>query len=173
MIHPRLHIFAFLLLAWPAQALDVLVDQSVLRFTVYLGADDISGRLTDWSASVDFDANKIHVAVELTSATTDDPLLDVVLHSRQWLDSVAYPRAVFTSDDIDVLAAGLYQAKGTLNIKGRTVPLVVLIHSPAASTRGHHAIQAIFDRRDADMSALADTVAPAIAISGNIRIQNQ
>ncbi|MFQ6552686.1 YceI family protein [Aestuariibius insulae] len=158
-----------LLLTAPLYALGIVEEDSTLGFSVVVGTREVSGQFEDWSAKIDLEARQITVTVRTTSATTNDALLDSVLHSAAWLNSRTFPDASFTSTEITETSDG-YLATGILAVRDTTLPLVVMISEPEANERPIYMVQATLDRTAVGMEAFADTVSQTAEITGKIAI---
>ncbi len=163
--------FAFvvaLLFTPPAHALEVLLGQSTLGFSVRLGEQEITASFKIWSAEVDLENQLILVTVDTASATTDSPLLDTVMQSAGWIDSNTYPTATFISLEINALADGFYTARGNLLFKGETLPTRVTISKIVSSVPQTYDVKTSVDRTAVGMTELIGALDQHVSINGLI-----
>ncbi len=94
-----------------------------------------------FSGHIDFDPahpTAAHATLQVVTASLDlgSPDYDAEVQKAEWLNSAAYPNAIFASTAIAPGAAGHFTATGTFTLKGRaqtlTVPVTVT-HNGAAT----------------------------------------
>ncbi len=106
----------------------LVADGAVVEFTATYGQDPITGNFTATDADIHLDPQQpetgsIRVTVPMASLTTQDEDAAEYLPQDVWLDSAAYPQAVFVSENIRTDGKGGYLAEGSLTLKGITAPL--------------------------------------------------
>lgn len=94
----------------------------------HLGFSQFVGRFDRIDASLDFEPNspaasRVEVIVETASIDSNVPKLDEELRSSGWLDSAAFPQAVFRSTAIDVTGKSTARVTGDLTLHGVTRPV--------------------------------------------------
>jgi polyisoprenoid-binding protein YceI len=126
----RLALLAAALLAAPAPASSWTVDpaRSAIRFGSEWNGQKIEGRFGRFTASIRFDpadltASDVNVMVDLASASTGDRTVDAALPGADWFAVKAAPTARFTSREIRAAGPDRYVASGTLELRGRKVPV--------------------------------------------------
>ena len=125
-------------------------NASQLEFQALQSGQPFQGRFQTWNASIEFDPlnlenSSVNVAIDMTSATTNDPERDSLMLDHPWLDVDQYPTANFTSQNFSSLGQNTYQTLASLMIKGvsRSVslPLTLIIDRNHASATGSLTIQ--------------------------------
>jgi len=109
-----------------AQAAQWKVDtnHSILSFKVRHLFSKVDGRFDDWSASLNFDPDRIEeggvtVEIQAASVTTDNDRRDADLRSPNFFDVEKYPTLSFKSDKITKEGDG-YILHGALSMHGVT-----------------------------------------------------
>lgn len=102
---------------------------SILFRSSYAGTN-VAGRFMRWTAAIVFDparpeSGKVTVDVDLASASTGDGQVDPQLPTADWLAAAAAPRARFSTQSIAAAGPGRYLARGTLTLKGVSVPVTL------------------------------------------------
>ena len=131
------------------------VDYSAsrLNFRGLQGGISFHGVFERWQAEVvfhptDLEQSSARVTIDMTSARTNDPGRDALMHQEPWLDSARYPTATFHARGFSSLGSNRYQTEATLTIReiSRPVamPFTVEIDRAQASATGSLTIQ----RRD-------------------------
>lgn len=175
----RAFAFALLLVAAPAAAAQWRVDpaRSAIAFESAQAGTVIKGRFARWTAAIDFDpakpaAARIDVLVDLASAATGDRSVDGQLPTADWFNLAAGARARFQAAGVTQTAPGRYLARGTLALRGVSVPVALpftlAIAGDVATMRG----QTRLDRRafkiGLDSDASAAWVPFAVPLSVNV-----
>ncbi|WP_374385983.1 YceI family protein [Sandaracinobacter sp.] len=119
-----------LLVAAPAAASDWLVvpAQSGIAFSPGWNGEAVEGRFPKFSAAIRFDPAKlaqarVDVSIDLAAATTNDKTVNASLPGADWFDVKKNPVARFQSTSITQVKPGQYLAKGTLSLRGVSVPV--------------------------------------------------
>jgi polyisoprenoid-binding protein YceI len=145
---------ALLLAAEPAQAQRWMVDpaRSAITFESAQAGAPVNGRFGKWTADIRFDPARLAearvvVIVDLASASTGDRNVDSQLPTSDWFNIAAGPQARFVSTSISATGPGRFLARGTLAMRGVSVPVelpfTLAITGDTASMRG----QTRLDRR--------------------------
>lgn len=143
-----------LLAAAPAAASQwaVVPSQSSLGFTPQWNGQAIEGRFPKFTASIQFDPAKLAEArvdatIDLSAAVTPDRTVNGSLPGADWFDVKKSPTARFRSTSITQVKPGQYLAKGTLTLRGVSVPVslpfMLKIEGDTAVMSG----QTVLDRR--------------------------
>jgi cytochrome b561 len=115
-----------------AQAAEWNVDRgsSSIRFSGTNSGAAFNGQFGQWTARIRFDprnlaGSRIIVVIETGSATTGDRVQETTLKTGEWFDSGNHRFANFRSTSITSRGGNRYQARGTLEIKGKTTPVTL------------------------------------------------
>jgi len=121
-----------LLVATPAFASQwaVVPGQSSIGFTASWNGDTVTGRFPKFAATIRFDPAKladakVDAVIDLAAATTDNKTANGSLPGDDWFAVKTAPTARFTSTAITQTRPGSYVAKGTLTMRGVTVPVTL------------------------------------------------
>jgi polyisoprenoid-binding protein YceI len=119
-----------LLVAAPAVAANWTLDpaRSSIGFASEWNGQKVEGRFQRFSGSIRFTPDKlgdtdVAILVDLASATTGDRTVNGSLPGEDWLAVKANPTARFTTRTVTMTAPGRYLAKGTLTMRGKSVPV--------------------------------------------------
>ena len=104
--------------------------QSRINFTGTHAGSPFEGRFETWQANIRFDpkdlkTSRIIVVVGTATAKTGDAVQESSLLNGEWFDPKNHPTATFSSSDIRSAGGNNYTARGTLTMKGKTVPLTL------------------------------------------------
>lgn len=145
---------AVLAAAAPATAQRWTVDpaRSAIQFESAQAGAPVKGSFGKWTADIRFDPAKLAearvvVVVDLASATTGDRNVDSQLPTADWFNIAGGAQARFVSSAITAAGPGRYVARGTLAMRGVSVPVelpfTLAINGANATMRG----QTRLDRR--------------------------
>lgn len=148
---PLLAAFA---IAAPAAASNwaVVPAQSSLTFSAKWNGEDVEGRFPKFTAAINFDPAKLAEArvdavIDLSAATTADKQVNGSLPGSDWFDVKKAPTARFQATSFTQVKPGQYLAKGTLTMRGLSVPVnlpfTLAINGNTAVMTG----QTVLDRR--------------------------
>ncbi|WP_429931521.1 cytochrome b/b6 domain-containing protein [Agrobacterium vitis] len=89
-----------------------------------------NGRFEEWSGDIHFDpanlaGSKAVILVKTASARTGDATQEGSLKNGEWLNSTRFPEAKFETTEFRALGGDRYEAKGTLSIKNKPLPVVL------------------------------------------------
>jgi polyisoprenoid-binding protein YceI len=95
---------------------------SKLTFEVLQAGGEVTGEFRRFDADIAFDRNdlsasKVHVVVDIVSATTGAADRDQELPKPEWFDTSRFPKAVFDADSIEMVGDKQFVAKGTLALR--------------------------------------------------------
>jgi len=104
------------------------VQQGTLGFSVRQMGAPVSGSLPNWTAEISFDETPVagkNGSVRVQIDTTSLTLGSVTDQAKgaEFFDTATHPQALFTADILP--AATGYEAKGTLTLRGVTVPVTL------------------------------------------------
>jgi polyisoprenoid-binding protein YceI len=119
-----------LLLCVPAAAAQwqVVPAESSIGFSSVWNNRTIEGRFERFQARINFDPEKLSeamadVTIDLGSATTGDRTVNSSLSGEDWFATRASPTARFVTQSITRTGPDQYLARGTLTLRGRSVPV--------------------------------------------------
>jgi polyisoprenoid-binding protein YceI len=130
----------------------VVPAQSSLTFGAKWNGADIEGRFPKFTAAITFDPAKLAEArvdavIDLSAATTSDKTVNGSLPGSDWFDVKKAPTARFQAASFVAVKPGQYLAKGTLTMRGLSVPVslpfTLAINGNTAVMTG----QTVLDRR--------------------------
>lgn len=133
---------AALTLPFDASAQRIDYARSQITFTSRQMNVPVEAKFNKFAARITFnaakpDSSKAAIEVEVGSFDIGNDEINAEIHTKDWFDSKAYPRAVFVSSSVRALGNGRYEARGPLTIKGRTheitVPFIVKTDSSGNS----------------------------------------
>ncbi len=112
----------------PASPWQVVPAQSRLGFASEWNGRAIEGRFDRFQARINFDPERLQeavadVTIDLASATTGDRTVDSALPGEDWFATRASPTARFVTSSITRTGPDQYLARGTLTLRGRSVPV--------------------------------------------------
>lgn len=147
-------LLAALAAATPAAAATwaVVPAQSSLTFASKWNGADVEGRFPKFTAAITFDPAKLSEArveavIDLSAATTNDKTVNGSLPGSDWFDVKKAPTARFQAASFTQVKPGQYLAKGTLTMRGLSVPVslpfTLAINGNTAVMTG----QTVLDRR--------------------------
>ena len=117
-----------LLGSWSAHAApyqSVLLDKSSLHFTYRQMGVPMEGRFKRFAAQLNFDPlkpqqAKVSLDIDMTQIDAGSAEADQEAKSKGWFNAGAYPKAVFTVQQIKPSGSNQYEVVGQLNLKGQT-----------------------------------------------------
>lgn len=94
----------------------------------HFGISSYVGRFNDFDVVLDFDADnptaaKLQATVQTNSLDVNNADFERRLIGKDWLDSGAFPEAVFTLDNVEVTGGNTGLARGQLTLRGITMPV--------------------------------------------------
>ncbi|MFN3591847.1 MAG: YceI family protein [Thermaurantiacus sp.] len=118
------------LLAVPVSAAQwqVVPAESSIGFSSVWNNRAVEGRFERFQARINFDPDNLaqamaDVTIDLGSATTGDRTVNASLSGEDWFATRASPTARFVSQSISQTGPNQYLARGTLTLRGRSVPV--------------------------------------------------
>lgn len=173
-------IIALLMLATASPALAappawaVAKAQSQVGFSGTQSGSAFKGSFGQWDAAILFDPKDLahssaRVSLVTGSAKTGDQLQDSTLLQGEWFNTAKFPRATFVTTQISAAGPNRYIAKGTLTIKGKTLPVTLpftlVVNGDTAVMRGQTSIDRVAFNLGAQSDASGTYVSKQIAIS--------
>lgn len=106
----------------------MIPEKSTLTFTGIQNNAPITGDFKKFTSVINFDPQQlkksnVHIVVDMNSISLSFRDFVTVLLSGDWLDVSKYPEAVFDAKNFTQLGPDHYQAKGTLTIKNKQMPV--------------------------------------------------
>lgn len=150
--------------------------RSAIVFKSTYAGTPVSGRFARWTAAISFDpakleAAKVVVDVDLASAATGDRTVDPQLPTADWFNTGAAPRARFSSTSVTVTGAGRYVAKGTLTLRGVSVPVELAFTLAINGDSAQMAGTAKLDRRAFKLGMASDASGEWVAFAVPLEIR--
>ena len=98
-----------------------------LSFATTWSGQPVTGEFRRWTARIRFspdalEASSVEVTIDPSSIDSGDAQRDATLPTEDWLNTSAFPKAVFKAEQFRKTAAG-YVASGRLSLKGQTRPV--------------------------------------------------
>lgn len=146
-----------------AQPASWTVDKakSTVGFSGKHAGVDFNGKFGTWDAVIQFDpADLAHSSAKVTfqtaTAKTGNDMEDEALGQEEWLNPAKFPTATFASTQISSSGGNNYVAKGTITLKGKTLPasldFTLTISGNSATLKGTSTV----DRLAYDIGAQSD-----------------
>jgi len=156
----KLQYFSAALLAFAIPAAPALAQptawtvdhaKSSIGFSGTYTGSTFKGVFEKWDATILFDpanlpASSAKVTFQTGSAKTGDATKDDALGQTEWLNPDKFPTATFTSSQITSSGGNNYVAKGTLALKGKTLPVTLTFTLAIAGNSATMAGTTIVDR---------------------------
>lgn len=132
----KLKKFIFIFLLSPLAAFanvpswKIMPNESSLTFTAIQNGAPVTGVFTNFSGDINFDPtqlDKSNVKIVINLSGISDPYneLSDTLKSADWFNIKIFPQAIFQSTGFTKTGDKTYQAKGTLTIRDKTLPIVL------------------------------------------------
>ena len=109
-------------------AWEMIPKKSMLTFTGIQNNAPITGDFKKFTCDINFDPQQlaksnVHIIVRMNSISLSFRDLMTVLFSGDWLDVNKYPEAIFDAKSFTQLSPNHFQARGTLTIKNKAMPV--------------------------------------------------
>jgi polyisoprenoid-binding protein YceI len=151
--------------AVPATALERFVidpDHSEVGFSVRHLLSRTRGRFARFSGEVKLDRempsnSSVTFEVDAASIDTRQPDRDAHLRSGDFFDVEQHPSVRFTSSTVTPAGEGRFRVEGTLELRGRTKPIVLdvawlgVARDPWGNERAGFSTEAVVDRKEFGM----------------------
>ena len=108
----------------------VVKEDSHVKFTATQQGSEFTGEFKDYDVLINFkeqdieDANVI-ATIDMASVSAGDKDRDGALPGKEWFNVKSFPKAVFQSDDFVRTGDNSYEARGTLSMKDKSLPLTL------------------------------------------------
>ncbi len=135
-------------LSTAAEAASWTVDpaKSQLGFTGQQTGAPFTGRFKSWTAAIDFDpahpeAGHVSAAIDIASASTEDPQKDEALPTPDWFDATQFGKATFEATGFTPKGGDAFETSGKLTLRGVSkavvLPFTLTITGDQAHAVGH------------------------------------
>lgn len=169
-----------LAVAAPATAAQWTVDheKSRLGFTATQNGSKVNGAFESWTAEIDFDpaapgTARIRTVINLSSAATGEPQVDGQITGEAWFHTAEHPQATFEATSARQREDGVYEADGSLTIKGVSVPVTLPftleIDGDTAKAKGE--IEILRDKWSVGEGIPESTVGTAVTVNFEVTAQ--
>jgi polyisoprenoid-binding protein YceI len=174
----RLLIAPLLFLAAPVSASNwaVVPAQSSLGFTATWNGQKVEGRFPKFQAAIKFDPAKladarVDATIDLAAATTADQTVNGSLPGPDWFDVKKSPVARFQAASFTQVKPGQYVAKGTLSMRGVSVPVTLPFTLAITGNTAVMTGQAQLDRRPFKIGMESDAEGAWVAFPVPVKVR--
>lgn len=113
-----------------APAWKIVPEKSHLNFTATQNGAPVTGEFKKFTGDINFDPNQlassqVTITVDMGSVSDTYNKLSDTLKSTEWFDVKSFPHAVFKSTEFVKTGDKKYQAKGTLTLRDKTIPITL------------------------------------------------
>ncbi len=118
----------FTLAAIPAW--QIVPNESTLSFTATQNGAPVTGEFKTFTGNINFDTgnlagNNVKIIVDTTSIKDAYNQLADTLKGKDWFDTNHFPQAIFQANTFTKTGDKSYEAKGTLTIRDKTLPVTL------------------------------------------------
>lgn len=108
----------------------ILPNESHLSFTAIQNDAPVSGKFKTFTGEICFDpeqlnASHVRIVVDIASVATPYSDLTTTLLTPDWFNVKIFPQAIFTANSFTKISEKQYQAKGSLTIRDKTLPVTL------------------------------------------------
>jgi polyisoprenoid-binding protein YceI len=108
----------------------IVPNESNLTFTGIQNGAPVQGSFKKFSGEIRFDPNqlsasKVRIFIDMNSVSMSFSDFISTLMTSDWLDVSQYPQAIFESSHFSKIGTNLYQARGTLSLRGKKMPITL------------------------------------------------
>jgi polyisoprenoid-binding protein YceI len=113
-----------------ASTWEIVPDKSNLKFTATQNGAPVTGKFTTFSGEIQFDktnlaTSHVKILVDTSSVTTGFADIAETLKTSEWFDVKLFPQAIFEAKTFTETATDSYEAKGTLTIRDKSLPVTL------------------------------------------------
>jgi polyisoprenoid-binding protein YceI len=113
-----------------APSWQIIPEESSLSFTGTQNNAPVTGTFKSFSGEISadpdhLDASHVKIIVDMNSVTTSFKDIEDALRTSDWFNVASFPQAIFESSQFTKANGNTLQAKGTLSLKGKKLPLVL------------------------------------------------
>jgi polyisoprenoid-binding protein YceI len=154
----------------------VVPAQSSLTFGAKWNGEDIEGRFPKFSAAIRFDPAqladaRVDVVIDLSAATTSDRTVNGSLPGSDWFDVKRSPTARFQASSFTQTKPGQYLARGTLTMRGVSVPTTLPFTLAVTGNKAVMTGQTSFDRRAFKIGMESDASGAWVAFPVPVKVR--
>jgi polyisoprenoid-binding protein YceI len=111
-------------------AWEIRPEKSTLSFTAIENGVPIFGSFSSFSGAIRFDPKNltksaVRITVDLLSVATAHADIANTLKTVAWFNTAHFPQAVFEAKTFVEKSPNSYEARGTLTLRGKTLPIVL------------------------------------------------
>jgi polyisoprenoid-binding protein YceI len=137
-----------------APAWKIVPAESNLTFTATQNGAPVTGSFKKFSGDINFDPaklseSKIKIVVDMNSIATSYDDLTLTLKTPEWFDMKIFPEAVFEASQFEQAGPNQYVAKGTLTIRDKSQPVILMFAANQPSDKNATAKGSIVIKRTA------------------------
>ncbi len=127
------NLFACTLYASPPQW-EMIPNESQLTFTATQNGSPVSGEFKSFATNLQVDVNdlknsSIDIVIDMNSINASYAEVKTTLLTPDWFNVKVFPKAEFKSTDFTKTGENAYQAKGTLTIRDKSLPVTLTFTS--------------------------------------------
>lgn len=126
----------FILLALPlmsfaaAPSWQIVPNESSLTFTATQNGAPVTGKFKNFSGEINFDpdqlkSSNVKIVVDTGSVSDAYNQLSDTLKTPDWFNTKLFPQAIFKSNEFVKTGDKTYEAKGSLTIRDKTLPVTL------------------------------------------------
>lgn len=113
-----------------SMAWKIVPQDSILTFTATQNGAPVIGKFDHFTANIAFDPKQLNeshleVIIDMNSVSTSDKDIANTLKMPDWFNIKLFPTAIFKADHFTQLNSQNYQARGTLTIRNKAVPILL------------------------------------------------
>ena len=136
---------------------DIVAEASHIHFTAKQEGEPFTGEFSEFSGLINFDPDALedsYVRIEIPLASVDAGTKDrnSTLPGKVWFSSKAFPVAIYESSEI-VSVGESYEARGSLTMKGVSLPVSLSFDLEIAGDRAEMTGQTTLDRTEWQVGA--------------------
>lgn len=103
---------------------------SSINFTATQNGAPVTGQFKNFSGTINFDPNQlstsqVQIKVDMASVSAAYAQIATTLKTADFFDVQKYTQAIFKASDFTKTGSNTYQAKGTLTLRDKTLPVVL------------------------------------------------
>lgn len=109
---------------------EMIPKESQLSFTATQNGSPVNGEFKNFTANLQVDVNdlknsSIDIVIDMNSLYASYVEVKTTLLTPDWFNVKIFPKAEFKSTDFTKTGENAYQAKGTLTIRDKSVPVIL------------------------------------------------